>query len=42
MQSVVKSGSTAGPHEEIDTLKTKWQDYVEQSVKSMPANTPVT
>jgi hypothetical protein len=42
MQSTVKSGNSSGPHEELDSLKTKWQDYVDQSVKSMPANKPVT
>lgn len=42
MQSVVRAGDLAGPHEKLDALKKEWQDYVEQSVASMPANKSVT
>lgn len=35
IKSAVESGNTSA-QQEIDDLKSKWQDYVEQSVQAMP------
>lgn len=42
MQSVVRAADLTSPHEKLDALKKEWQDYVEQSVASMPGNKSVT
>ena len=35
IELVVERGDT-GPQQEIDSLNTEWQDYVEQSVQAVP------
>lgn len=42
IRSAVEAGDSVVSQDEIDTLKTEWQAYVEQSIESMPASRPAT